>query len=604
MKVFLKQNIAIIIILLIGIILRLYKLDFQSAWLDELHTLVATNLNLSFKEMHSLLIAREGFPHFYFLLVKFFSFLFGHEIVVVRVISMVFGLLSILYIYKLGYIIHSKNVGVASAIVLCLHSFAIDHSQDGRVYSILMFFVIISFYYLVRFLNNTNTRNAVGLGLCAGMIINSQPIGLLHVASLFLVIFIYLFLNQTKDGKKSLLKYGVISGLITLVFFGLASSMILKVSNITSHWIPKLSLSHFYSIMHDLLGKSIIMFWLFTFVFFIFNIIFIIKFFKRSISKKERLTFILLNVWLVVFLGVISFKSYFGVSLFLQRYLIGVLPAFIIMLSIIVFYLNSKKISYGIIIIISFYMLHLHIYQHDYYNKLTKSQYDLVANEIFKLQTGSKNVVSKWAFVMSYYFNKSNGFNCLETDLNSYLDNMRTGNVPMISFWYMDGNSNQFQLTPENEKYLYETFRIKYRVNRFDAWALYLELKNNTVISLDLRKFNYSLFNEIGQLFIVNNQKYTYPKFNLENGKYQLTINIQSLPNPPLNNVNANFNLFINKQRLANFDASEKDELLSNIFEVEITNNELLFQIEFTNDEVINGVDRNAILKNIKIEKL
>ena len=149
---YLKKNIWLILILLLATILRLYKLDFQSAWLDELHTLVATNLNLSFKEMHSLLIAREGFPHFYFLMVKFFSYLFGHEIVVVRVISMVFGLLSILYIYKLGHIIHSKNVGVASAIILCLHSFAIDHSQDGRVYSILMFFVVISFYFLVKFI--------------------------------------------------------------------------------------------------------------------------------------------------------------------------------------------------------------------------------------------------------------------------------------------------------------------------------------------------------------------------------------------------------------------------------------------------------------------
>ena len=52
--------------LLLATILRLYHLDFQSLWMDELYTMNVSNPKLSWLEFHKQMLKREGFPHLYF----------------------------------------------------------------------------------------------------------------------------------------------------------------------------------------------------------------------------------------------------------------------------------------------------------------------------------------------------------------------------------------------------------------------------------------------------------------------------------------------------------------------------------------------------------
>lgn len=73
-----KENKWLFIILLIGSFLRFYKLGFQEFWLDELSTFQVSDPTLSFGETHNLILSREGFPHFYFLSLKYLSKIFGH----------------------------------------------------------------------------------------------------------------------------------------------------------------------------------------------------------------------------------------------------------------------------------------------------------------------------------------------------------------------------------------------------------------------------------------------------------------------------------------------------------------------------------------------
>lgn len=596
---FLKKHLWLILILLIASALRLYKLDFQSPWLDELHTLVETDLKLSFKEMWHLIIFREQIPHLHFLIVKFFSFIFGHNIIIARLVSVFFGVLSVLFIYKFGKYLISERLGLIAALLLSLNQFAIEYSQEARVYCMYMFFVILSFYYLAKLILQSNKKNAILLGVSIGLMLNSHLIGLLFLVIIGLIYFIY-FLNN-KENKLNLIKNGVIVIFITIVFALPILKTLFKSSEFSSFWISELSFGYFLQTMTHLLGYSSIVSYIYM-LSGISLIAFLFKNYKKS-SQKENLFLIIILSWTFMFLAVMVLKSTFGISIFLHRYLIGLLPAFVLAFSYVTYKIKNKIILISIVIVLCLLNIYTLFVENDYYKKVRKSQYNLVASEVLNSENKSNIIVSKWGYTYGYYFKDE--YVKKEIDLNNYVNELRNGKISPQSFWYLDGNSNVFDLTNENQKFINENFNIKNKIEKFDAWGMFFENKNtsNGIIYFDLNNFKNGLFDGQGQMVITSNFKYSYPEFSIENGKYVLKLHIQSLPDPPLNNINTNFNLYINNQKLTNFYASEKEDQLINTFEIEIKNGKLLLELEYTNDEVINNIDRNAILKNIELKK-
>jgi len=75
-----KSNQIIIIILIVGAFLRLFHLDFQSVWLDEIHTLNESNPKFSFKEVHDSLMISEPHPPLYFFIMNIFFKIFSNGI--------------------------------------------------------------------------------------------------------------------------------------------------------------------------------------------------------------------------------------------------------------------------------------------------------------------------------------------------------------------------------------------------------------------------------------------------------------------------------------------------------------------------------------------
>ena len=69
-----KSNKWLVIILFLATAIRFYNVDFQSVWLDEIHTINEANPSLSFSEMYQLMIITEPHPPLYFILVKIVPF--------------------------------------------------------------------------------------------------------------------------------------------------------------------------------------------------------------------------------------------------------------------------------------------------------------------------------------------------------------------------------------------------------------------------------------------------------------------------------------------------------------------------------------------------
>lgn len=130
----------IFLIILAGLILRLINLN-QSLWLDEAITALAVKNN-SFTELITKFSPGDFHPPFYYLLLKFWTMFFGYSEVALRLPSVIFGVLTIYFIYKIG--------GKKAAILMAVNPLAIYYSQETRMYSLAMMLITMAVLFFIK----------------------------------------------------------------------------------------------------------------------------------------------------------------------------------------------------------------------------------------------------------------------------------------------------------------------------------------------------------------------------------------------------------------------------------------------------------------------
>lgn len=119
----------------------------QSIWGDEGFSAI-----LSMKSIPDIIriISRDTSPPLWNI-IEHFAFKFvGNQETVIRGLSFIFFILTILFTYKIGSLLFSKKTGLLSAILLFLNPFFFTYAFEGRMYSILAFGVATSMYYYLR----------------------------------------------------------------------------------------------------------------------------------------------------------------------------------------------------------------------------------------------------------------------------------------------------------------------------------------------------------------------------------------------------------------------------------------------------------------------
>lgn len=604
-----KENIWLFFILLVATVLRFYNLDFQGAWLDEIHTLKESDPNLTFSEFHKIIMFREGIPHFYFLLIKIFSQLFGvHSIFIARVFSAIPGILSVLYIYFLGKELYNKNVGLLCSIFLTVNVLSIEYSQEARSYSMLALLVIISFYRLILFLKNNSIKNAIILGFVTGLITNAHPIGLINVAAIYFILLLAIVF--IKDKRILIFKNSVFAGIITLLIFSPVYQIVKKVAEIKSFWVEKPSFDNIKMLFINLSGKSEVLLYLILISIISLFIITIISL-KKNKSKIEDnkiiISFTVLFIWFSVEVSILLIKSYSGTSLILNRYFIAVMPAMMLFLAIGIESISNKVIKILVSILTIGMLFYQIFFPVNYYTALSKSQFSIVCEAVLSNNKENQKIVSNWGWLLSYYLDRENKLNNVnETNLESYLQQVKDNAVDEESFWYIDGNSRPFKISQEIQDFLTKNYIVKESIEYNDAWAKHFvtnKIKPIGDMNIDLTKFSYSNFDDIGRLMFFENSKMSYPAFNLPKGKYALSIIGNSLPRMPLNNENAKMNVFINQELIKTFVLSEKINSETTFDFNQNTYQKLILELEFTNDFSDQKNDRNIQISKIKIKK-
>src|SRR6476660_3863085 len=233
-----RQNYLLVCLLALGAFLRLYHLDFQSVWLDEINTLNDANPDFTLSEVFASVAKYDLHPPLYFFVIHFLFKLFGYTAFVARLFSVGCGIAAIFAMYNLGKELINRQVGLIAAALLCVNAYQIDYSQEARPYMMFCLFAILSFSYLARFIKIPTRRHAVLYGVFTSLMLYGHLFGLFTLVGQVAVILFFVGVSKPQ-ARKSFLVNAVIAGGVAFVLFIPSAKSFYAATLVNEFWIPK-----------------------------------------------------------------------------------------------------------------------------------------------------------------------------------------------------------------------------------------------------------------------------------------------------------------------------------------------------------------------------
>ncbi len=147
-----KKGLAItllIAVMVFGAFLRLNHLNDESLWLDEGITYY-NSTGESYETVWDKTAKLDQSPPAYYFVTHTFLEIFGEDEFGFRLISLIFGVLSILFLYLLIAEMFDPEAGLIAAFLLAINPFHIGFSMESRMYVMLGLFALTGFYSLYK----------------------------------------------------------------------------------------------------------------------------------------------------------------------------------------------------------------------------------------------------------------------------------------------------------------------------------------------------------------------------------------------------------------------------------------------------------------------
>lgn len=509
---YIKQNYWLLAILTGASVLRLFHLDFQSVWMDEIYTLNVSDPSLTFKQMHDEVVLREGFPYLYFILLRFFYAVFGYTEIVARLLSAVGGIAGVGAIYVFGKHIFNKQAGLIAAFLLAINDFHIAASQEARPYTLFVLFAIIAFYRLSVFIKEQSLKNAIWFGLAAGLMLNINFFALITLFAQGLVLLFVIAFSE-KENRLKLFFRSVLAGAIAILLFLPNYEIFLKLMNFQSFWVPAPQADSYTLMFREFLGNSEITWIIFMIILFCYAVnVFkeneVYLNFRAMLGNPINYSFAILFFWFMGYFGLLYAKSYFGTSVVLSRYFITMVPVILLMLAMGIYFIRNRIAQSAIILVILYFSLANLIIAKEYYTKVNKSQYREVSNYIKENNTPAAPVYTSLKYWYAYFLQKGeNQQQLTELPLENLVRQMMQRPDMIKPFWYADAHVRPYSLSTEAQEFIDKNFVLSDNFEGFDAWTRYYEPKtaSNTVIDTGkfgkLKRQNGSQFNHNLEVF-------------------------------------------------------------------------------------------------------
>ncbi len=485
-----KSNKAIVIILLIGSFLRLFHLDFQSVWLDEIHTLNEANPKLSFNEVHDALLIAEPHPPLYFFIMNVVFKIFGYSTFVARMVSALIGIAGLYAIYLLGKELFSRKVGIYAMILLSINYFHIYYSQDARMYGLLFLTTTLSFYYLTRLIKTPTLKNTLIFGLASTLMVYSHFFAIFTLFAQY-IILLYYIIFPFNTSRVKFFKYCLISGLMTILLYIPTYKLILKTTEMKSIWIQMPSLDVYTQFFKDFFGQSeMVLFFIVPLIIFYF-----IRLFSENQNQKNIInpiedkyifSFIVLFLWILITIIIPLIRTYTSLPMLVNRYFINILPAVLIIISIGLSMIKNKIVKYGMISILFVFSLSDIIIVKKYYTQPNKSQFREASEFIKSNSKPNEMIYSSLSWYFNYFFKDPK---IIDKPLNNVINEIKNDTTLLTPFWYINSHGNKFEINKENEQFFNDNYVIDKNFDGFDAWAKRFMPKKLIKNDINLDKF-------------------------------------------------------------------------------------------------------------------
>ncbi|MFH0969568.1 MAG: glycosyltransferase family 39 protein [Patescibacteria group bacterium] len=179
------QKYYIYLILFLALVLRLRNILNRDFWYDEAFTGVTVKAN--FWEMIRI-TANDVHPPLYYILLKAFSFFGNYSVLSIRLFSVIFGLFGIWAVYLFTKELFNKRAALFASLITAISPFAIQYSQEGRMYAMLSFFTVMAGYFFIKALKSGECRYYIGWGIFSGLSFLTHYMGVI-----FMIIFYFAY---------------------------------------------------------------------------------------------------------------------------------------------------------------------------------------------------------------------------------------------------------------------------------------------------------------------------------------------------------------------------------------------------------------------------
>lgn len=232
-----KILIGLVFIIIIGGLIRVYRLDTESIWFDEGLAIYGAMNSSMFVDPEDLN------PPFYHFLLHYWIYLFGNSEFSVRLPSVIFNLLSIVIIFKLGKALFNNRVGLISSLLLSFSWYNIKYSQEARPYSLMILLTLCSFYLLVQWSEKQNVRRNIAYLIFSCLLIYTHTYGIfIIIAQNIWFITTILFSKEKSYYKiKNWIILQILLGLLYLPWVHFLFEQINKFNTLTFINTPDLS---------------------------------------------------------------------------------------------------------------------------------------------------------------------------------------------------------------------------------------------------------------------------------------------------------------------------------------------------------------------------
>ncbi len=398
-----KNTLIILIIIFFGIFFRIYNLNFENLWHDEILSFWIADPSISFFETLDRHNELEQVPILFNLILKYFYKVFGYNVYLGRYLSCFFGIISLFICYLLSLQFKNTNSSIFFISLISFNIFLIKYSQELRVYSLMTLLIILSLYFLFKlFDREQNNFDYFCFTVFLFLAILSHPFSIIILISIICLSIIRKIFYQENLNKLNI-SLCIILALSIFYYF----LYFINLNELTP-WIPQINLKFFTNLFFSkFFGSRLLgLLHLVTLIYFIFI-------FRNDLITSKKFMVLILIIFFSYFLPLV-FSLMFK-PILIERYVMYLIIPILLIISFSIY--NIEKIILRNSLIIIFILL-------TFSNFVTEDTFKQIFQNIEKKKPDFHSTLSKIEesdnkyFIIKKVINKTSG----KIKFNSYID--------------------------------------------------------------------------------------------------------------------------------------------------------------------------------------